>query len=100
MAGFEVIIYGRFWVITEVKFPYLTIWYAAGLLSFRIPLLLRRERGGAEGSVVGALIALLSIEGQLAMANALNAGLARSVVFPLTIGGSILIVAVAGQLSL
>jgi hypothetical protein len=25
MAGFEVIIYGRFWVITEVKEPFLTV---------------------------------------------------------------------------
>ena len=46
----------------------------------------------------GAVLASLSIGGQLAMANALQLGLPGNVVFPVTIGGSILIVALAGRL--
>jgi multidrug transporter EmrE-like cation transporter len=82
----------------NIKFPYLTIWYAAGLLCIAIPMLLRKERGGLKEARWGALIALLSIGGQLAMANALNSGVPGNVVFPVTIGGSILVVAIAGQL--
>ena len=82
----------------NIKFPYLTIWYAAGLLCIAIPMLFRRERGGLKEVGWGAVIALLSIGGQLAMATALDSGVPGNVVFPVTIGGSILVVAIAGQL--
>jgi drug/metabolite transporter (DMT)-like permease len=97
MSSFGLKILTAWGLPTSIKFPYLTIWYAAGLFCFGIPLLWRKERGGWKEAGWGALIALLSIGGQLAMANALSAGIAGSVVFPVTIGGSILIVAVAGQ---
>jgi multidrug transporter EmrE-like cation transporter len=82
----------------NIKFPYLTIWYAAGLCCIAIPMLVRKQRGGLKEAGWGALIALLSIGGQLAMANALDSGVPGNVVFPVTIGGSILVVAIAGQL--
>jgi multidrug transporter EmrE-like cation transporter len=97
MSSFGLKVLAAWGLPPAIKFPYLTIWYAAGLLSFGIPLLWRKERGGWKEAGWGALIALLSIGGQLAMANALNAGIAGSVVFPVTIGGSILIVALAGR---
>jgi len=82
----------------NIKFPYLTIWYAAGLLCIAIPMLFRKQRGGLKEAGWGAVIALLSIGGQLAMATALDSGVPGNVVFPVTIGGSILVVAIAGQL--
>lgn len=82
----------------SINFPYLTIWYAAGLLCIVVPMLLKGVKGGVKEAKWGALIALLSIGGQLAMANALEFGVPGNVVFPVTIGGSILVVAVAGQL--
>jgi multidrug transporter EmrE-like cation transporter len=82
----------------NIKFPYLTIWYAAGLLCIGIPMLFRKEKGGLKEAGWGAVIALLSIGGQVAMATALDSGVPGNVVFPVTIGGSILVVAIAGQL--
>jgi drug/metabolite transporter (DMT)-like permease len=81
----------------DIKFPYLTIWYAAGFFCLAIPMRLRKVKLSLREGVLGALIALLSIGGQLAMATALSSGVPGNVVFPVTIGGSILIVAVAGQ---
>lgn len=98
MSSFGLKVLAAWGLPAAIKFPYLTIWYAAGLFCFGIPLLLRKERGGLKEARWGALIALLSIGGQLAMADALNAGIPGNVVFPVTIGGSILVVAVAGQL--
>jgi multidrug transporter EmrE-like cation transporter len=43
-------------------------------------------------------MALLSIAGQVAMADALSLNVPGNVVFPITIGGSILVVVVAGRL--
>ncbi len=61
-------------------------------------MLLRGLKGGLTEIWWGAILAALSIGGQLAMANALQSGLPGNVVFPVTIGGSILIVALAGRL--
>ena len=46
----------------------------------------------------GALMAALSLGGQVAMASALDFGIPGSVVYPVAIGGSILVVALAGRL--
>ncbi|MES2221302.1 MAG: hypothetical protein V4587_10090, partial [Acidobacteriota bacterium] len=82
----------------SMKFPYLTVWYASGFVLIAVPMLLKGVRGGLKEVGWGALIAALSIGGQLAMASALGSGLSGSIVFPVTIGGSILVVVVAGSL--
>ena len=85
------------WHLPEsAKFPYLTVWYAAGLVGLLVPLLLKRFRLGRREVWLGALMALLSIGGQIAMAVALDLQVPGNIVFPVAIGGSILIVALAG----
>jgi multidrug transporter EmrE-like cation transporter len=81
-----------------VKFPYLTIWYAAGLGIIGVPMLLRGVRVGRRELLWGALMAALSIAGQVAMAVALNSNVPGHIVFPIAIGGSIFIVALAGRI--
>ena len=83
---------------SNTKFPYLTVWYGAGFACIAILMLLRGVRGGLKEAGWGALIAVLSIGGQVAMANALNSGLPGNIVFPVTIGGSLLVVALAVRL--
>jgi len=46
----------------------------------------------------GAVAGALSVGGQVAMAVALGSGLPGHVVFPIAIGGSIVVVALAGRL--
>jgi len=79
------------------KFPYLTIWYAAGFAGVALPALIRRNKISFKELGWGALMAVLSIGGQVATAVALNAGIPGNVVFPVTSGGAILIVALAGH---
>lgn len=81
-----------------VKFPYLTIWYAAGFAIIGVPMIIRGVKLGWRELFWGALMAALSIAGQVAMAVALDAKVPGNIVFPVAIGGSIFIVAVAGTL--
>jgi multidrug transporter EmrE-like cation transporter len=81
-----------------IKFPYLTIWYAAGLAIIGVPMLLKGVRLGRREILWGALMAALSIAGQVAMAVALESQVPGNIVFPIAIGGSIFIVALAGVL--
>ncbi|MBS1851119.1 MAG: hypothetical protein JST79_09430 [Acidobacteria bacterium] len=98
MSSFGLRVLSGWGLPADIKFPYLTIWYTAGFACIGIPMLLRGVRGDAKSAGWSALMAALSIAGQVAMANALNSGLPGNVVFPVTIGGSILVVAVAGRL--
>ncbi len=81
-----------------VKFPYLTIWYAAGLAIIGVPMLIKGVRLGRSELFWGALVAALSIAGQVAMAVALDSKVPGNVVFPIAIGGSIFVVALVGVL--
>jgi multidrug transporter EmrE-like cation transporter len=98
MSSFGLKVLAAWGLPSDLKFPYLTVWYASGFALIAIPMLLKGTRGGFKEARWGALIAALSIGGQVAMANALNSGLSGSIVFPVTIGGSILIVAIGGSL--
>ena len=82
----------------SVKYPYLTAWYAAGLLAIALPRLLKGMRVGKTELFWGGVAGALSIGGQVAMAVALSSGVPGHVVFPIAIGGSILVVASAGRL--
>ena len=97
MSAFGLKILASWGLAPGIKFPYLTLWYVAGLLCIAIPTLLKKVKSGFQEMLWGALIALLSIGGQLAMANALDSGLPGNVVFPIAIGGSVLLVAFAGS---
>lgn len=79
------------------KFPYLTVWYAAGFACIAIPMLFKRIKPSRKDIAWGAAVAALSIGGQVAMAVALAAGVPGNVVFTVAIGGSILVVALAGR---
>ncbi len=86
------------WGLPEsAQFPYLTVWYAAGLLSVAIPSLIAamhirwRELGWS------AVLAGLSMGGQLAMAAALKQDVPGHVVFPVAMGGAVFIVILGGR---
>jgi multidrug transporter EmrE-like cation transporter len=83
---------------TTVKYPYLTAWYAGGLGAIALPMLLKGLRVGKTELFWGGVAGLLSIGGQVAMAVALSSGVPGHVVFPIAIGGSIFVVALAGRL--
>ena len=87
------------WALPEtIKFPYLTIWYTAGLVSIAVPALIKGLRLGRKEILWGGAAAALSIGGQVAMAVALDSGVPGHVVFPVAIGGSIFVVALAGRM--
>ncbi|MBS1851611.1 MAG: hypothetical protein JST79_11900 [Acidobacteria bacterium] len=79
------------------KFPYLTVWYAAGFACIALPFFMRKQIVSPRELGWGAAMAVLSIGGQLATAVALQTGAPGNVVFPVTTGGAILMVGVAGQ---
>ena len=87
------------WGLPETaKFPYLTMWYGAGFACIALPMLLKRSGVGWKELGWGAVMAVLSIGGQVGMAVALSSKVPGNVVFPVTSGGAILIVGVAGRL--
>ena len=98
MSSFGLRVLSGWSLPASIKFPYLTVWYAAGFACVAIPMLMRGFQVRTQEIGWGALMAALSIGGQVAMANALNSGLPGNIVFPVTIGGSILVVAIAGRL--
>jgi multidrug transporter EmrE-like cation transporter len=98
MSSFGLKVLSSWGLPGSTKFPYLTIWYASGFVLIAIPMLWKGTSGGFKEACWGALIAALSIGGQVAMANALGSGLSGSIVFPVTIGGSILVVVLVGSL--
>ena len=81
-----------------VKYPYLAVWYAGGLAAIALPMLWKGMRVGKTELFWGAVAGALSIGGQIAMAVALSSGVPGHVVFPIAIGGSIFVVALAGRL--
>lgn len=87
------------WGLPETaKFPYLTVWYAAGLLIIGVPILFQGVRFTMREVGWGSLLAALSMGGQLAMAVALKLNVPGHIVFPIAIGGSVFIVILGGRL--
>ncbi len=86
------------WGLPETaKFPYLTVWYAAGLAVIGVPLLFQRVRITVRELGWSGIIAALSLGGQLAMAVALKLNVPGHVVLPIAIGGSVFIVILGGR---
>jgi len=87
------------WGLPETaKFSYLTVWYAAGLLSIGVPILFQGVRFTLREAGWGSVLAALSIGGQLAMAVALRLNVPGHIVFPIAIGGSVFVVILGGRL--
>ncbi|MGD0224922.1 MAG: hypothetical protein ABSF71_21545 [Terriglobia bacterium] len=98
MSSFGLKVMAEWALPGTLKFPYLTVWYLAGFACIAVPWLIKGLRMGWNEVRWGAAMALLSIAGQVAMADALSLNVPGNVVFPITIGGSILVVVVAGRL--
>jgi drug/metabolite transporter (DMT)-like permease len=87
------------WGLPEsAKFPYLTVWYAAGLLIIGVPTVFQGVRFKVREVGWSSVLAALSMGGQLAMAVALKRNVPGHVVFPIAIGGSVFIVVLGGRL--
>lgn len=98
MSSFGLRIIAGWQLPGNVKFPYLTVWYAAGFACLVVPMLFRGFRLRTKEIGLGALLAIFSIGGQVTMAMALDLRVPGNIVFPIAIGGSILVVALAGWL--
>jgi len=79
------------------KYPYLTVWYAAGLATVGVPMLFQRMRIAAREVGWSGIMAALSLGGQIAMAVALKLNVPGHVVFPIAVGGSVFIVILGGR---
>jgi multidrug transporter EmrE-like cation transporter len=98
MSSFGLKVIAAWGLPASVTYPYLTVWYAAGFVCIAAPMLVRRGKAGWKELGWGAAMAILSIGGQVTMATALSSNVPGNVVFPVTIGGAILVVVVAGRL--
>lgn len=80
------------------QFQYLICWYLGGLVFTGIAFF--REHRGVRGVEVmlGALMGLASLAGQSCTSLALSHHIPGHIVFPMTTGGSLLVVATAGIL--
>jgi len=98
MSSFGLKVMAEWALPATLKFPYLTVWYLAGFVCIGVPTLIKGIRIGWKELSWGAAMVLLSTAGQVAMANALDLKVPGNIVFPVTIGGSILVVVVSGRL--
>ncbi len=86
------------WKLPESLQPsYFALWYAAGMFIVAVPAWARGARPRMREAGWGALLASLSMGGQIAMALALARGTPGHVVFPVAVGGSVLVVTLAGR---
>jgi multidrug transporter EmrE-like cation transporter len=97
MSAFGLKVIDGWGLPATVKFPYLTVWYAAGLAIIGVPMLLKGVRISRNDLLWGGVLAALSMIGQVAMALALNSNVPGHMVFPIAIGGSVFIVTLAGR---
>jgi multidrug transporter EmrE-like cation transporter len=98
MSAFGLRMIAAWGLAGSVKYPYLTVWYAGGLAAIAAPMLIKGMRLGKKELFWGAVAGVLSIGGQIAMAVALGRGIPGHVVYPIAIGGSLFVVALAGRL--
>ena len=98
MSAFGLKVIASLALPASIKFPYLTVWYGAGFACLAVPMLIKKVGVGLKELGWGAALAILSMAGQLAMAMALDLHVPGNIVFPVTIGGSVLVVVVAGRL--
>jgi drug/metabolite transporter (DMT)-like permease len=80
----------------EHRSQYLLFWYLGGLFFAVLALLWNRSRIQRREILLGALMGACSLGGQSFTAMALSSGVPGHVAFPLTTGGSLFVVAIAG----
>jgi drug/metabolite transporter (DMT)-like permease len=97
MSAFGLKIIAGWGLAKVVTFPYLAVWYAAGFSCGVVYLVYRRLSPSWRDLGWGGAIATFSIGGQLAMGLALESNVPGNIVFPVAMGGSLLIVVVAGR---
>lgn len=97
MSAFGLKIIADWGLAKSETFPYLTVWYAAGFFCGMIYLAYKRLRPTWRELVWGGSIAVFSIGGQLAMGRALSSNVPGNIVFPVAMGGSLLLVVMAGR---
>ena len=98
MGAFGLRVIAGWQLSPAVKFSYLTIWYAAGTATLAVPMWLKGFHLGRKEIILGVVMALMSIGGQVTMATALGMGVPGSIVYPVTNGGSLFLVIVGGRL--
>ncbi len=98
MSAFGLKVIAAWGLPQSAKFPYLAVWYAAGFACIALPMFIKGGRVRAKELGWGTAMALLSIGGQVATAVALDLKVPGSVVFPVTMGGTILIVGIAARI--
>ena len=97
MSAFGLKVIAGWGLPQAAKFPYLTAWYAGGFAAIAVPMWFRGTRAHWKELGWGAVMAGLSMGGQIAMAMALDSNVPGHVVFPVAIGGSILVVTMVGR---
>lgn len=75
---------------------YLAIWYTAGLLLAIAVFLFCRRRTTLKEVCIGLLMAICSVLGQAGMAIAMSSGIPGYVVFPVAVGGGLVLVVLVG----
>lgn len=82
--------------LTSHQSQYLLYWYLGGLVFATLVFIFKPFRVQGREVLLGALMGACSFSGQFFTGAALSNGLPGHVVFPLTTGGSLFLVAVAG----
>lgn len=98
MSAFGLKVIAGWGLPPAAKFPYLTVWYGTGLAVLTLPTLLRGVHLRWQEGLWGLIMAALSMGGQVAMAAALASDVPGHVVFPVAVGGSVLVIAAAGRI--
>jgi multidrug transporter EmrE-like cation transporter len=82
----------------QCHFQYLILWYLSGFLIAFFPYLRHRQKPSLWETLVGLGMGFSSVVGQVATALALEHDIPGHVVFPVTTGGSLFVVAAIGML--
>ena len=77
---------------------YLAVWYSAGLVLAALAFFRLYGRPQHKDIVIGSVMAVCSLFGQMGMALSLSGGLPGYVVFPVATGGGLLLVVMVGVL--
>jgi multidrug transporter EmrE-like cation transporter len=77
---------------------YLAMWYSAGLVLAALAFFRLYGRPERKDVVIGSVMAVCSLFGQMGMALALSGGIPGYVVFPVATGGGLLLVVLVGVL--
>ena len=98
LGAFGLKIISEMGLLKEYKFPYLMLWYWAGLLLAAVVYLTKHRRLYLSEVAIGAGLGLSSVVGQLGMAFALQHGIDGYIVYQVAPGGGLFFVVLVGIL--